>query len=229
MLQHHRDLLARKSGDMSAHDRICPDLMETEIRKRTCRSRNDYHFMLSYASPDRFLFSQEAFRFSDSTILLSISQYFLQFPFQAEVGSVRMAANFAATVEICRRCYIVWRSRIQSGMSWSVDKSDGYCLGLIASPSKRLIAVPCYDGRPSGQARLLAHMSHQTVRCGFCLGDTSESSTGDAPRGNSIGRFRTRSASYGHCTDWQHDLISRSGKADHRGYTIATVGQLLLT
>ncbi len=38
--------------------------MEAEIRMRTERGRNDYLFMLSFAHPDRFLFSREAFRFS---------------------------------------------------------------------------------------------------------------------------------------------------------------------
>ena len=38
--------------------------MEAEIRMRTDSGRNDYLFMLSFAHPDRFLFSREAFRFS---------------------------------------------------------------------------------------------------------------------------------------------------------------------
>ena len=38
--------------------------MEAEIRMRTERGRNDYRFALSYAHPDRFFFTEEAFRFN---------------------------------------------------------------------------------------------------------------------------------------------------------------------
>ena len=38
--------------------------MEAEIRMRTEMGRNDYRFTLSYAHPDRFLFTDERFRFS---------------------------------------------------------------------------------------------------------------------------------------------------------------------
>ena len=38
--------------------------MEAEIRLRTYQGRNDYRFALSHAHPDRFFFSEEAFRFS---------------------------------------------------------------------------------------------------------------------------------------------------------------------
>ena len=38
--------------------------MEAEIRLRTGAGRNDYRFALSHASPDRFFFSEESFRFS---------------------------------------------------------------------------------------------------------------------------------------------------------------------
>ena len=38
--------------------------MEAEIRLRTNQGRNDYKFALSHAHPDRFFFSEEAFRYS---------------------------------------------------------------------------------------------------------------------------------------------------------------------
>ena len=38
--------------------------MEAEIRLRTARGTNDYNFALSHASPDRFFFSEERFRFN---------------------------------------------------------------------------------------------------------------------------------------------------------------------
>ena len=44
-------------------NRVTPR-MEAEIRLRTAKGSNDYRFALSYASPDRFFFSEEQFRFS---------------------------------------------------------------------------------------------------------------------------------------------------------------------
>ena len=38
--------------------------MEAEIRMRTDSGRNDYRFALSYAHPDRFIFTEEGFRYS---------------------------------------------------------------------------------------------------------------------------------------------------------------------
>ena len=38
--------------------------MEAEISLRTQKGRNDYKFALSYAQPDRFIFTEEGFRFS---------------------------------------------------------------------------------------------------------------------------------------------------------------------
>ena len=38
--------------------------MEGEVALRTDKGRNDYHFALSYAHPDRFIFTEEAYRFS---------------------------------------------------------------------------------------------------------------------------------------------------------------------
>ncbi len=41
--------------------------IEAEIGMRTDRGRNDYRFVLSYANPDRFIFTEELFRFNDNT------------------------------------------------------------------------------------------------------------------------------------------------------------------
>ncbi len=38
--------------------------MEAEVRVRTDTGRNDYHFALSYAHPDRFVFTEERFQYS---------------------------------------------------------------------------------------------------------------------------------------------------------------------
>ena len=38
--------------------------MEGELALRTDKGRNDYRFALSYAHPDRFIFTEEAYRFS---------------------------------------------------------------------------------------------------------------------------------------------------------------------
>lgn len=40
--------------------------IEAEVRLRTDAGRNDYKFILSHAHPDRFIFTEEAFRFSRS-------------------------------------------------------------------------------------------------------------------------------------------------------------------
>ena len=42
--------------------------MDAEITLRTDRGRNDYRFALAYAHPDRFLFTEEAFRFHRSDL-----------------------------------------------------------------------------------------------------------------------------------------------------------------
>ncbi len=46
-------------------NRVTPR-MEAQIRLRTARGTNDYNFALSHASPDRFFFSEERFRFNAS-------------------------------------------------------------------------------------------------------------------------------------------------------------------
>ena len=60
------DFILRQGGaddQLYRGNRVTPR-MEAEIRLRTTRGTNDYRFALSYASPDRFFFSEEQFRFN---------------------------------------------------------------------------------------------------------------------------------------------------------------------
>ena len=51
--------------------------MEAEIRIQTAAGRNDYRFALAFGHPDRFFFSEEAFRFSGSGSLKDAPWQFL--------------------------------------------------------------------------------------------------------------------------------------------------------
>ena len=52
------------ADDQLFGDRGCTPRIEAEIRLRNDRGRNDYRFALAHAHPDRFFFTEEAFRFS---------------------------------------------------------------------------------------------------------------------------------------------------------------------
>ena len=59
------DFIARQGGaddQLFGGNRVTPR-MEAEIAIKTGSGRNEYKFMLSHAHPDRFIFSEEAFRF----------------------------------------------------------------------------------------------------------------------------------------------------------------------
>ena len=59
------DFIARQGGaddQLFGGNRVTPR-MEAEIAIKTDRGRNEYGFKLSHAHPDRFIFSEEAFRF----------------------------------------------------------------------------------------------------------------------------------------------------------------------
>ena len=58
-------------------NRVTPR-MEAEIELRTHQGRNDYRFTLSYAHPDRFFFSEEAFRFNSSDFSTDADWQFLE-------------------------------------------------------------------------------------------------------------------------------------------------------
>ena len=60
------DFIARQGGaddQLFGGNRVTPR-MEAEIAMNTTSGRNEYGFKLSHAHPDRFIFSEEAFRFS---------------------------------------------------------------------------------------------------------------------------------------------------------------------
>ncbi len=60
------EFIARQGGaddQLFGGNRVTPR-MEAEIAIKTTRGRNEYSVKLSYAHPDRFIFSEEAFRFS---------------------------------------------------------------------------------------------------------------------------------------------------------------------
>ena len=64
------DFIERQGGaddQLYRGNRITPR-MEAEIRLRTDVGSNDYRFALSHASPDRFFFSEESFRFNRSNV-----------------------------------------------------------------------------------------------------------------------------------------------------------------
>ena len=60
------EFIARHGGadDQLSGGNLRTPRMEAEIRMRTDRCINDYRFALSYAHPDRFIFTQEGFRYS---------------------------------------------------------------------------------------------------------------------------------------------------------------------
>ena len=60
------DFIQRQGGgddQLFGGNKVTPHI-EAEIALRTDKGRNDYRFMLAYAHPDRFIFTDEAFRFS---------------------------------------------------------------------------------------------------------------------------------------------------------------------
>ncbi len=60
------EFIARQGGadDQLFGGNVRTPRMEAEIRMRTDRGRNDYRFALSYAHPDRFIFTEEGLRYS---------------------------------------------------------------------------------------------------------------------------------------------------------------------
>ena len=64
------EFIARHGGadDQLFGGNVLTPRMEAEIRMRTERGRNDYRFSLAYGHPDRFFFTEEAFRFIGSDL-----------------------------------------------------------------------------------------------------------------------------------------------------------------
>ena len=64
------DFIARQGGaddQLFGGNNLTPR-MDAEIRMRTDSGRNDYRFALSYAHPDRFLFTEEELRFNRGSV-----------------------------------------------------------------------------------------------------------------------------------------------------------------
>ncbi len=64
------EFVARHGGanDQLSHGDSRTDRLEAELSLRTEAGRNDYRFVLVPAHPDRFIFAEEAFRFSDESL-----------------------------------------------------------------------------------------------------------------------------------------------------------------
>ena len=69
--------------------------MEAEIRMRTERGRNDYRFALSYAHPDRFFFTEEAFRFNQMNCPTEAPwQYLASGQLEAQIVDVAQSGTY---------------------------------------------------------------------------------------------------------------------------------------
>ncbi len=68
--------------------------MQAEILLRTERGRNDYRFALSYAHPDRLIFTDEAFRFHSNTVSTEAPWQYLGSGYrEAEIVEAAYSAN----------------------------------------------------------------------------------------------------------------------------------------
>ena len=68
--------------------------MQAEILLRTERGRNDYRFALSYAHPDRLIFTEEAFRFHSNTVSTEAPWQYLGSGYrEAEIVEAAYSAN----------------------------------------------------------------------------------------------------------------------------------------
>ena len=68
--------------------------MQAEIFLRTERGRNDYRFALSYAHPDRLIFTDEAFRFHSNTVSTEAPWQYLGSGYrEAEIVEAAYSAN----------------------------------------------------------------------------------------------------------------------------------------
>ena len=95
-------------------NRVTPR-MEAEIELRTHQGRNDYRFTLSYAHPDRFFFSEEAFRFSRNLLPRADWQYLESGHREAEIVNAAQSGErmhwanqytAAVIVNLLRNCSV---------------------------------------------------------------------------------------------------------------------------
>ena len=78
--------------------------MQAEILLRTERGRNDYRFALSYAHPDRLIFTEEAFRFHSNTVSTEAPWQYLGSGYrEAEIVEAAHSANPANGTTSIRR------------------------------------------------------------------------------------------------------------------------------
>ena len=112
--------------------------MTAEISMRTERGRNDYQFALSYANPDRFLFTEEAFRFSGGDFPTEASwQYLGSGHLEARIVEAAQSPHeYAAVnpitartiVNLLRNCAVYQFHDTSSGASfknkWDVSENN---------------------------------------------------------------------------------------------------------
>ncbi len=74
------EFIARHGGadDQLFGGNVRTPRMDAEIRMRTEQGRNDYRFSLAYGHPDRFFFTEEAFRFSSSDLPMEAQWQYLE-------------------------------------------------------------------------------------------------------------------------------------------------------
>ena len=111
------EFVARQGGaddQLFGGNRVTPR-MEAEISINTDRGRNEYGFKLSYAHPDRFIFSEEAFRFSAQIYQTAASwQYLGSGHWEAKIVEAAQSANYpginpmtaSVIVNLLRNCAV---------------------------------------------------------------------------------------------------------------------------
>ena len=128
--------------------RISPR-MEAELAMRTELGRNDYRFALAYAHPDRFMFTEEAFRFSREGWGTEASwQYLGSGHNEAEVVEVAQSGESAVAnpttarvlVHLLRRC-AAYQFHDTSDDSRLKKKCDAEDNGYLRSHGGNLAAI----------------------------------------------------------------------------------------
>ena len=113
--------------------------MEAEIRMRTERGQNDYRFALSYAHPDRFFFTEEAFRFNQGNCPTETPwQYLASGQLEAQIVDVAQSGAYLAVnattasviVNLLRNCsvYQFHDTSNSSSFKGSWDMSESHQL-----------------------------------------------------------------------------------------------------
>ena len=143
MLRSHRlaEFIERQGGaddQLFQGSHLTPRLT-VELALRTDRGRNEYRFILTHAHPDRFIFTEEAFRFSSSNRPTRAKWQHLgsghgeaQIVEAAQGGATtRLNAKTAQTIlHLLRECavYQFHDTSDRSAIKTSWDASDNYML-----------------------------------------------------------------------------------------------------